>query len=437
MEVHPLLKNRLAQVSGLIMLAVCVILLGYFTHRTDHFQLISLLSIGFVLAWYLYKSEFSLRTLLFAGVALRILLFFMLPNLSDDIYRFIWDGQLLAQGLDPFERLPSSFATAGEFPTGTSPSLFDLLNSKDYFTVYPPLLQYVFLASASVAGSSIIGNIIFLRTILILSEAGIIYLLFNRDRENRNLLLYALNPAVILEITGNLHFDGAALFLIILSLLIVDRRSFTSGVVYGASVLIKLVPLIFAPLLFFRQSYRNRIKFFTAVTGVIILLGLPLFSYGLFAGMSESLGLYFRKFEFNASLYYLVREIGFWRKGYNDIAFIGPFLASVTFLLILIYSWFRRKTSQLDLFESFGIILTIYLLLATTVHPWYIVPVVGLLVFTNLRYAFVWSFLAMFSYIGYTDAGYEVPVTWIFIEYGILLIILIHDIRKNNSSYAV
>ena len=50
----------------------------------------------------------------------------------------------------------------------------------------------------------------------------------------------------------------------------------------------------------------------------------------------KSIHLYFQKFEFNASVYYIIREIGFQMKGYNFIQTVGtisPFIVSKILLV--------------------------------------------------------------------------------------------------------
>ena len=77
----------------------------------------------------------------------------------------------------------------------------------------------------------------------------------------------------------------------------------------------------------------------------LILLGLifPLLNGVFVQNFGDSIGLYFQKFEFNASVYYLLRWVGYQTKGYNLIATIGPRLALGTFTgIILLFLWERK-----------------------------------------------------------------------------------------------
>jgi alpha-1,6-mannosyltransferase len=120
------------------------------------------------------------------------------------------------------------------------------------------------------------------------------------------------------------------------------------------------------------------------------LFFLPLFNYQVFQSLTTSVGLYFNKFEFNASLYYLVREYGFWKYGYNIIQTVGWKLGVVTTMLIVLFTfrkgWAKSDVISIDstqfLLSDFLWILSIYFLFATTLHPWYITTLLALSVFT-------------------------------------------------------
>ena len=129
---------------GLPGVILAVTMTGYITVRTEHEWLLGWLALGMVSCWILYRSEIRLNYLLIGGVALRLLLIGMEPNLSEDIYRYIWDGQIFLNGGDPYLHVPSWYAQNGQWPAGTSQLLFSKLNSPDYFSVYPPLALLFF-----------------------------------------------------------------------------------------------------------------------------------------------------------------------------------------------------------------------------------------------------------------------------------------------------
>ncbi|HNP18120.1 MAG TPA: polyprenol phosphomannose-dependent alpha 1,6 mannosyltransferase MptB [Fulvivirga sp.] len=429
-------NNRLIFTSLLIS-AGLYIFIAYFLERHQSIPLMSayvalFLVYVFLITRKLTDQKFNL--LLVGGIVLRLLLLVAFPNLSDDIYRFVWDGKLVGAGIHPFAELPSHYLGMG-IP-GIDQQLYDKLNSPDYFTIYPPLAQFIFWIS-TVFTDSVTISAITIRAMIIGAELGTIWVMlkllkrYNLPRER--VFLYALNPLVILELTGNLHFEAFMIFFVMLFIYYISRVNIVKAALFLAmSVASKLIPLIFIPLLIKRLSIKQ-VLLFSLLTGVfILLLFLPLIDYDLIKGMSSSIGLYFQKFEFNASVYYIIREIGFWQKGYNIIGTAGIYLALATFVLVLIKS--ISHNGKQNIANPMMWVMVIYLALATTVHPWYITTILALSVFTQYRFVVLWSFLVFFSYVGYTATGFEENLTITFIEYSLVISMAGFEVFKNIKS---
>lgn len=374
------------------------------------------------------------------AILLRLVLLPLTPNLSDDVYRFIWDGRLLAQGIDPFAFLPAQIIELDmhEGLRGINESLFSKLNSPQYFTIYPPVNQAVFALSAIVFPDSLYGSIILIRLCLLLAEAGSLYLLYRLlqawQLPTQKMLLYALNPLVILELAGNLHFEALMIFFLLLSFLLLAKQwQVLSAVCLALAIGTKLLPLIILPLYWRRLGTVKAWRYYLFTAGFLVLLFLPLLSWELWEGLGQSIGLYFQKFEFNASIYYVVREVGFAIKGYNIIGTAGKWLAAATFLAIIIFSWFERK-KQLPVACMW--VWLIYLSLATTVHPWYLTPILALSVFSSYRFVLLWTYLVFFSYAGYSATGFHENLWVTGLAYGLLLAYLVYELTTASIKKA-
>lgn len=400
-------------------------IIGYHSRRHDFLPLIlvfTLLFIAYLWTYHRIQTHKQLDQAIYASILFRLSLIIAIPSLSDDFYRFIWDGHLLNDGISPFSQLPSDLIANSPHPAGINKELYDNLNSSGYFTVYPPLNQVIFWLSTYLFPSSRLGSVIVLRLFILAAEFGSIYLIRRLLKVNqlpeKNVLLYALNPLVIIELTGNLHFEALVTVFLVWSLLALQQTKLvTAAVTLALSIGSKLVPLIFLPLLLKRLSW-NKLLWFYAVTALVLMaLFVPLILDSSFIkGMSNSLSLYFQKFEFNASVYYITREIGYAVKGYNIIATAGKGLALCTFLTILIYS-LLQKPRLVALSQAMLWALTIYLVFATTVHPWYVAPLVALAALGKFRFPILWSFLIFFTYIGYTKTGFEENLGIVAVEY--------------------
>jgi alpha-1,6-mannosyltransferase len=416
---------------------------GYGVHRHDTTLLFFSFAVLFLLFYIIYAHAHEEETpsWLLVAILIRCSLLFATPQLSDDFYRFIWDGRLLYNGLHPFSEIPSYYMQVGNEVPSLSPELFHALNSPEYFTVYPPITQFIFWLSVIFSPTSIFGSMVVLKVFVVMAEIGSILLIRNLllhfKLPARNSLLYALNPLVILELSGNLHFEAFVIFFLLASAyLLVTKRLLLSALLFTLAVQVKLLPLIFLPSLLPFLGLKKSVTFYWIVGIVSLALFIPFVSTSFVTGMNESLSYYFKKFEFNASLYYLIREWGFWEYGYNVIQSAGWKLALASTLLIFLFSLrriFKKSTLGVQqLFTEWIVVLTIYLLFATTVHPWYVVPLLTFSVFSPVRYPTIWSGLIVATYMGYTPTGYQENLWIVLCEYGVVVVFLYIDFRKKN-----
>lgn len=428
---------------------VVYLLLAYRVERHESIELISGFAVLFLIYVWVYKNikHESLVFWIYAALLFRLCFLFALPSLSDDFYRFIWDGRLMASGIHPFAELPSYYLSEGATVPGIDQWLFDRLNSQAYFTIYPPLAQYIFMFSVIVSPDSILGSVVVMRIFILATEAGSIFLLwkllpsFNIHR--KYLLIYALNPLVISELTGNLHFEAFIIFFILLSMwLLLRDKTILAGVSFGVAIAAKLLPLILLPQFLMRLGFKKSIILYSAILIICVILFLPLLSSEIIYGFGESFGLYFKRFEFNASIYYLVREYGFYTKGFNIIQTVGWKLALISTLGILIVSFWpfesigkgwplKRFLIPASLLETPKImmwIMLIYFLFATTIHPWYITTLLMLSVFTHYKFVVIWSALIFLTYVGYNSTGYAESLTVVALEYVVVIGYLVYEL---------
>ncbi len=381
--------------------------------------------------------------LLLAAVA-RLLLLPSVPSLSDDFYRFLWDGHLLVGGLHPFSHPPDWYMQAGvPAVENISQELYQGLNSKSYFTIYPPLAQALFAFAAWLGGGNMQAGIILLRLPLFLAECGTVWLMLKLLKQyglsRRRVLLYALNPLVVLEITANLHLEGLAVFFLLLlvwSLVRIEKsrlsgeksKPFWTAVAFAGAVASKLWPLLLGPYLLLKLEGNKRWQWLLLSAGILLVLFVPLFGKPLLEGMLQSLSLYYQRFEFNASLYYLLRELGYWIFGFNLIVQLGPVLAVLAAGLILFFSN-RSVKRGWDISKTLLLLYGLFLLCATTVHPWYVIPLLALMPLTNFRFPLIWSALVFLTYAGYTQAGYEEPMFLVALEYVVVILVLWWELK--------
>ena len=435
----------------LLMVLISVLFYWAFAYnlvRTDYIKLIVLYSAMFVLFYILVKRFKNNTTFLtYLAFGLRAIFIWAIPNLSQDFYRFIWDGRMILEGINPYLFTVESFINQGKSPVAEALKLragMGNLNAS-HFTNYPPINQLCFSIAALFSGKSILGSVIVMRLLIIAADFGTLHfgkkLLEKLNIPVYNIFWYILNPFIIIELTGNLHFEGVMIFFLMwsLHLLYVGKWQF-AAVVLALSISVKLIPLIFLPLFF--QWFVNKkpldsargdnvtnlfdrtqsrptnngtkevsttlnltrlIGFYAIVILTTLLLFAPFYSSEFINNYSKTVALWFQNFEFNGSLYYIAREIGYLFRGYNEIAIIGKASAIIVILFVIIITFFRKNNTPIQLITAMLLVLSFYYFTTTTVHPWYVATLLILSVFTKYKFPLVWSFVIILSYLAYIN----------------------------------
>lgn len=425
-----LLNPTILKLNKIPLLLVLLSFLFYGTFaydlvRTDYTKLIILYSALFVLFYKLvqhFKSNTQFLTYLAFGF--RAVFILAIPNLSQDFYRFIWDGRMILEGINPYLFTVESFISQGDFPVAEAQALragMGDLNAS-HFTNYPPINQLCFTIAALFAGKSILGSVFVMRLLIIAADFGTLHfgkaLLEKLNIPIYNIFWYILNPFIIIELTGNLHFEGVMIFFLVWSLylLYIGKWQF-AALVLALSISVKLIPLIFLPLFFQWFMKRNDkdietstvlnftrlIVFYAIIIMTTLLLFVPFYSSEFIHNYSKTVALWFQNFEFNGSIYYIAREIGFLFRGYNEIAIIGTVTPILVILFVLIITFFRRNRTPIALITAMLLVLSFYYFTTTTVHPWYLATLLILSVFTKYKFPLVWSFVIILSYLAYVN----------------------------------
>lgn len=429
-------RNNLLLYLLLVISGFCYYWLCYQTNRLHFLQVFVLFSSLFA-AYYFLNRSFAVshfRLLLISGILFRMLLLFSMPNLSDDVYRFIWDGRLMMHGINPYAHLPAEVMQSAAMP-GITKELFQQLNSPSYYTIYPPVLQSIFWLTAKAFPDNIFGSIVCMKVIILLAEAGTILLLpaiLKQLQKPRHFtLLYALNPLVIAELTGNVHFDAVMIFFLMLAFLfLLQNKIYLSAIFLGLSISSKLVPVLFLPLIIRKLGWKQGL-IYSIISGFVTLV---LFSFFIdksaILHLLKSINLFFTNFEFNASLYYTIRWLGALITGHNIIAFAGPLLSVTGVVIIFLISFGNNGISERQFFTKALFILTVWYLFATTVHPWYICMPVIIAVCTVYRYAVLWSYLITLSYYAYHSNPVKENLWLVGLSYLVMLSFAVREITQ-------
>jgi alpha-1,6-mannosyltransferase len=399
---------------------------SFFT-RDQFFPLLICYGISFfsyVYFCHFQKSISNLTFIISLALLSRVVLFFYPPSLSDDYYRFFWDGHLLTQGENPYLLTPNE-VKLNSFTKDYFQDLLFSMNSPNYHSVYPPLNQVFFAFSVYLGGQNLTLNIFLLRCVFLFFE-GINFFLFIKilmviGKPKGTLGWYALNPLVMLEGIGNLHVEVLVLTgLLGMVLAFLYHKPKWAGLSWALAVGVKLIPLLLGLAIVKELSRKDQFKF----VGISMLIGCLtsglLFISPTREGFLEGIKLFQQTFEFNASLYYLLREPIQWFLGYNPIAVLVPVLQLGMLGMVIMISLGFKGFAKFHLVEKICLIYFVYLICQPIVHPWYIIPAFGLSILTHQKIFLYWTGSIFLSYHAYSFLEVT-EVGWlIFLEYGIL-----------------
>jgi hypothetical protein len=309
--------------------------------------------------------------------------------------------------------------------------------SAKHYSNYPPIHQLPFIIAALISKHSILGSVVVLRLILISADLGILVfgkkLLKKLNKPTRTIYWFILNPLVIIELTGNLHFEGLMLCFFIMSVYFIHSKKWhMAAVIMALSIAVKLVPILSLPLFMNKLGRRKSVLFYSITAAFFAMLFIPFFSFQFLENFSTTIGLWFLNFEFNASVYYFLKGTLAYVNGVSLINSMGVIVVCVVTLQTSYLLLIRKK-------ETSEIILTIlwilsgYYFISTTVHPWYIISLLLLSVFTNYKFVLVWSYTLILSYLAYNEFSVKESSSVLILEYTPVILMLAWELYSKKS----
>ncbi|MEE9604835.1 MAG: hypothetical protein V3V70_04610 [Candidatus Scalindua sp.] len=369
------------------------------------------------------SSKKILWTVLVFSLIFRLTLLPATP--SDDVYRYLWEGKLQLNWLNPYS-LPPEFSTL----EGLRDNFFSGINHKHLTTIYPPLTLMVFAIADYVSHSFISMKSAFL-LFDVLTIFLIVRFLRVMGKDPINVLIYAWSPLVLISFAARGHCDSLQIFLVILALYLFSiRRNLKSIVSIGLAAMSKFVFIIVAPFLI----PRGKLKYLAVLPLVIAILYLPYISAG--KGLFSTLLHFGTQYHYNDSAHFLIFCLSL------GSPLISRIITSMIFVTVLLYLYKKymsflvtddsknpppcptrpngiagradgrrvspfskvglekkraRETNDAVLKFAFMAIGT-FLILSPTVHPWYLTWIVPFLCFNNNRAWLVLTGTVVFYY---------------------------------------
>jgi hypothetical protein len=348
------------------------------------------------------------------AVLFRVLLVPAAPSvLSGDMYRYIWDGRVQQNGINPYQYPPD----ANELKGLRDKKIYPNINRKDDPTLYPAGAQLFFRLFHFIVGDRVSGFKGLMTVFDVLTLFVLLALLRIYGFEETRLMIYAWNPLVIFEIAYSGHLEGLTVFWMVMAFYLnATNRQFLGVAALAVSSAIKLYPALLLPALINRGQ---RIK-----GSLIFIVSLGLLYLPFFAGGRKVLGflpIYLQNpYEsFNLGLKYLIMHL---------LPQLDYYLTSKIFLLALaaagLLIFFRPKHKDQVMRYAYILLGWLLVLMPASLHAWYVIILVPFLCFYPAAAWLLFSCLVTLSYLKYVTPSGIMPASVLMLEYGLLFVLL-------------
>ena len=358
------------------------------------------------------KSRIVLLIAVF-GLLFRATLFFSQPIQEDDFYRYLWDGAVVASGLNPYQFAPLRVQQQLEKKAAEAPLqpyvqlaeqdaqlsfVLSRVNHPHIPTIYPPFAQAIFGLTSWIAP----GSLSALRLVFLAFDLGIcgllLVLLRHLALSPLLLVVYAWSPLVIKETMNSTHYDVVPTFCLVLAVvLMVKGRGVLAHISLAAAVLGKLYPVLLMPVFFARMWKAHgcgRALLGLSAAGAVLIV-----SYAPFWQVGQALWTGTRTFAEQ------------WQT--NSLIFPGivavvdeRWLANVLVGLglggaVLLVSYRSERHDDRQFVWSNGLMLSLMFLLSPVGNPWYFICLVPFLAIFPFRSWLLLSGLLSLHYVSF------------------------------------
>lgn len=356
-----------------------------------------------------------LLVIIFAAL-FRLSLLFAPPFLSDDIYRYIWDGRVQAAGINPYRYAPTDPALEGL----RDDKIYPRINHNYAPTMYPPMAEAIWFVTTRVSES-----VTWMKLTMIAFEAiaiwAIIQLLASLGLPRQRVLLYAWHPLTVWEFAGSGHLDAIAVAFISLALLAHYRKAAaTSGLTLAGAALVKMFPAALFPALYKWRDWKMPLVFGLA----IVLAYLPYLGVGARGVLGFLPGYAQERGVFSGEQFFLLTAIRRVPLGFHFPT--GVFIGFTILILVVVAWWITvRQKENYDRYLVHGLITACtFTVLLSPDFPWYFAWLVPFLCFVPCVpaiYLTLSSFLLYFSWVYWTDDQMFIIKAAIFVPFFLLL----------------
>ena len=354
------------------------------------------------------------------------------PIGSDDIYRYMWDGKVQANNINPYSYKPID-KELNELHSDILPSK---MNYKEMKTIYFPLSQWLFYVGFKISGENFWGYKFLIFISIIISIVLFYKILVHLNMEKKRLLFFILSPLIYFQFSIDGHLDAFGLPLLISSLYFyLKDKKFYSAFFLGLSFSIKPVAIVLIPLFFLNEkSIADKFKFLIVTIFIFLIQFTPyIFSSNPF----EAFIIFSKNWMFNGFIFTTINSI----IHNNQLARLITWICLIISLLPIYFG-------KIELIKKFYFAILLMIIFSPVIHPWYLSWLLIFIPFTNF-----WSGIYLVSAVSLTSITilvYKMTGNWKdyyvvqMIEFIPTIVLMIYELFKltrfttndNSDKYA-
>jgi alpha-1,6-mannosyltransferase len=375
-------------------------------------------------AWLIWRARSSrstlVLTLVFAAL-FRLSVLFAPPYLSDDIYRYIWDGRVQAAGINPYRYIPADEA----LKKLRDEEIYPKMNHRDTApTIYPPVAEVIYFLTTRVSES-----VTWMKTTMVLFEGlgiwAIVQLLGSFGLPRQRILIYAWHPLTVWEFAGSGHLDAMIIGFLGLALLARRRHAeIASGLALASATLVKFFPAVLLPTLYKRWNWKMPAVFaITILVAYLPYLGVgPRGALGFLFGYARERGME------SGEQFFLLSAIRRLPLGFHVPTAVFVAFAIVILGSLAVWMMRRQKHGNKNFIGDALVMATAFTVLVAPHFPWYFAWLIPFLCFfpsVPVFYLTLSSLLLYLTWLNSTDTQVFKIKAMIFVPFFFMLAVSI------------
>lgn len=307
-------------------------------------------------------------------IIISLIFMMILPFLSSDIYYYIGDSWISAK----YKENPYYTTVKDMQDTGIND---EILRNTGYWknttSVYGPLWNSIAKLLVSFSFGNITIALFIFKMASVLIHVLNSYLIYKITKSNKYMLIYGLNPLVLIELLSNVHNDiYLILFILVALYFLVQKNNIYFTVIFLAlSICIKYSTILIIPFIliyyFRKKSIPKRIAF-CFISGISIIAIVVIFYLPYFRDLTVFTNMIVQGSRYSQSLMLiLMQKLN--NNVFNTINSLRIPIFIIAYITIIINIIIKKKIGFRDVLEKYNTIMLIFIFVVlTNFQKWYI-----------------------------------------------------------------